>query len=96
MSHLVAELGLNFLIGGGRVFNGVVQQAGGNGRRVHLHLRQHLGHFERMDDVGFAGGAHLAFMMPDTELPSLADQRDVFAGAVGVNPLEHRLEALVQ
>jgi hypothetical protein len=63
VGHLVAEAGGNLLVGGGRVLDRVVQQAGGDGRRVHLHLRQHLGHLERMDDVRLAGGPHLPFMM---------------------------------
>jgi len=72
----------NLLIGSGRVFDRIVQQAGGDGRRVHLHLRQHLGHLERVDDIRLAGGANLPFMMLDAELPGLADERDVFAGAI--------------
>ena len=77
--------GVDFLAGGGRVFDRVVQQAGGDGRRVQLHLRQHFGHFERMNDVGLAGGAHLALMMLDAELPGLANEGDVFAGTVGLD-----------
>jgi cytochrome c553 len=82
----------DLLVGGGRVFDGVVQQAGGDGRRVHLHLRQHLGHFERMDDVGLAGGAHLPLVMLDAELPGLADEGDIFAGAVGLDLLGAALQ----
>ena len=95
VGHLVAELGLDFFVGGGRVFNRIVQQAGGDGGRVHLHLRQHLGYLERVDDVGLAGGAHLAFMMLDAELPCLADEGDVFTGTVGVDVLEQRFKTLV-
>ena len=93
--HLLAEAGLNLLIGGGRVLNRVVQQAGGDRGRVHLHLRQHLGHLERMNNVGFARGPHLPLMMADAELPRLADQGNVIAGAVGVDLLEQSLDALV-
>ena len=93
VGHLVAKLGLNFLISGGRVFNRVVQQAGGDCGRVHLHLRQHLGHLERVDDVGLAGGAHLALVVLDAKLPGLADERDVFAGTIGLDLLEQRFKA---
>ena len=60
VGHLVAKLLGNLFVGGRRVFDRVVQQAGGNGGRVHLHLRQHLGNFKRMNDIRLAGGAHLA------------------------------------
>ena len=71
-----------------------MQQAGGDGGRVHLHLRQHLGDFEGVNDVGLAGGSHLALMMADAELPGLADQSDVFTGTIGLDVLQQRLEAL--
>ena len=72
--HLVAESLANFLVGGRRVFHGIVQQGGGDGRRVQLHLRQHFGHLERMNDVGLARGAHLPLVVLDAELPRLADE----------------------
>ena len=87
--------GFDFLVGGGRVFDRIVQQAGGDGRRVHLHLGQHLGHFERVDDVGLAGGAHLALMVLNAELPGLADEGNVFAGSVGLDVAEKRFKTLV-
>ena len=45
------------------VFDGVVQQAGGDGGGVHLQLGENEGDFERMDDVGFTRGALLAFVL---------------------------------
>ena len=93
--HLVAELRLDLLVGGRRVFNRIVQQAGGNGRRVHLHLRQHLGHFQRVDDVGLAGGAHLPLMMLDAELPGLANQGNIFAGTIGLDLAEQGFKSLI-
>ena len=95
MGNLLAEAGGNLLVGGGRVLNRVVQQARGDGGCVHLHLRQHLGYLERVDDVGLAGSPRLPFMVPDAELPGLADERNVFAGTVGVDFLEQRLKAVV-
>jgi hypothetical protein len=74
VGHLVAKFGRNLLIGGRGVFHRIVQQAGGNRRRVQLHLRQDLGHLQRMNDVRLARGAHLPVVVLDAELPSLADQ----------------------
>ena len=65
-----------------------MQQAGCDGGRVHLHLRQHLGHLERVYDVGLAGGAHLPLVVLDAELPCLADKGDIFTGAVGLDLLK--------
>ena len=67
------KLGGNLLAGGGGVFDGVVQQARGDGGGVHLHFRQHFGNFKGMDDVRLAGGAHLALVVLDAELPCLAN-----------------------
>ena len=93
--HLIAEAGRNFLIRGGGVLYRVVQKAGRDGRRVHLHLRQHLSHLERMDYVGFAGSPHLPFMMLDAEVPGLSDEGNVFAGTVGLDLPEQRFKTLI-
>ena len=95
VGHLVAKLYGNLLIRRRRVFDRVVQQPRGNGGGVHLHLRQNLGNLKRMNNVRLARGAHLALMMLDAELPCLADQRDIFIGAVGLNPAKQSLKALV-
>ncbi len=93
--HLVAESGVDFLAGGGRVFDRIVEQAGGDGRGVELHLGQDFRHFEGVDDVGLAGGAHLAGMVLDAELPGFANEGNVFAGAVGLNLAQEAFETLV-
>ena len=95
VGHLGAKLGFNLLVGGRRVFHGVMQQAGGNGRRVHLHLRQHLGHFKRVNDVRLAGGAHLPLVVLDAEIPRLANQGNIFAGPVGLHLAEQSFKALI-
>ena len=95
VGHLVAEAGGNLLIGGGRVFYRVVQQTGGDGGRIHLHLGQHFGHFERMNNVGLARGAHLPAMMLDAELPRFAYESYVIGGPVGVDLLEQCLQTPV-
>ena len=71
-----------------------MQQRRGNGRRVQLHLRQHLGHLERVHDVGLAAEARLPFVVRDAELPRLANQRDIFIGPVGLHMAQKRLKAL--
>ena len=91
VSHLVAEVGLDLLAGGRRVFDGVMQETGGDGRRVHLHFGQNFSHFKRMDDVRLARGAHLALVVLHAEFPRLADERNVFGGAIGLNVAEKRL-----
>ena len=95
VGDLVAEVGVDLLAGGGRVFDGVVEEARGDGGRVHLHLRQDFGHFKRMNDVRLAGGAHLALVMLDAELPGLADKCNVFTGAIGLDLAEKSFEAAV-
>ena len=78
--------------GGRRVFDGVVQQAGGDGGRVQLHLRQNLRDFKRMHDVGLAGGAHLALVMLQAEVPGLADDIEIVAGTVGAHQIQQFAE----
>ena len=57
---LLAELLAHVDDGHRGVFDGIVQQAGGDGIGVHLHVREDHGDFERMDNVRLAGGAGLA------------------------------------
>ena len=95
VGDLVAEVGLDLLAGGGGVFDGVVQEAGGDGGRVHLHFGQNFGDFKRMNDVRLAGGAHLALVMLDAELPGFANKFNVFSGAVGLNLAEQGFEAAI-
>ncbi len=46
VGHLFTELCLDLFAGGGRVFNSVVEQAGGNGCRIHLHFGQNFRNFQ--------------------------------------------------
>ncbi len=59
MRDLLAELRADHLGGRGGVFDRIVQQPGGDGGRIELHLGEHLRDFEGMDEVGLAGGAGL-------------------------------------
>jgi hypothetical protein len=48
--------------GGESVFDDVVQEAGSDGHDVKFHVGEEVSDFERMDQVRFAGMAHLAFV----------------------------------
>ena len=74
------------------VFDGVVQQAGGDGGGVHFELGKNLRDFQWMDDVGFAGRALLVGVMLHGEDPRPADEVQVVGGAVGAYGFEHVLE----
>ena len=74
-----------------RIFDRVVQQPGGNGRRIQLHLRQHERDFKRMQNIRLARGAQLAFMMFEAEFPGFADDIVIVAGTVGANQIQQFL-----
>jgi len=92
---LVAKASLDLLTRCGGVFNGVVQQAGGDGRRIELHLGQHFSNLKGMNDVGLSRGSHLAAMMLHTEVPCLANKAYIFAGPVGLNLAQQGFKALI-
>ena len=74
------------LVDGDRgVFDGVVQQAGGDGRGVELHLGQDGGDLQRMHQVGLARLARLAFVMFEGEFVGLLDGGEIVGGAVGAD-----------
>ena len=75
-----------------RVFDRVVQQAGGDGGRVELHLRQHERDFERVQNVRLARGPHLALVMLETEIPGFADDIEIVAGTVGTHQIQQFAE----
>ena len=72
--HLVAEALADLFAGCRSILHGIVQQGGGDCRRIQFHLRQHLCHLERVHNVGFAGGARLPFVVAHAEVPRLANQ----------------------
>ena len=78
------------------VFDGVVQQAGGDGGGVHLELGEDLRDFQWMADVGLAGGAALAFVLLDGKRPGRADEVEVVGGAIGFDGLDQMLESRLQ
>ena len=75
------------------VFDGIVQQAGGDGDRVHLHLGQNQRHFERMHQIRLARGAGLAFMMLEGVVVGFLDDGEIVLRTVFLNPL-HQLAEL--
>ena len=54
VGHLVTEVGFNLLACRRGVFDCIVEKAGGDGRRVHLHFRKDFRNFKGMNDVWFA------------------------------------------
>ena len=58
--HFFAELLAHLVDGDAGVFHHVVQQAGLHGDDIHAHVRQDVGHHERVDHVGLAGIARSA------------------------------------
>ena len=67
---------------GERVFDHVVQQAGRNAHRVELHVREDVGDFERMDEVGLARMADLSLVLQGRKHIGLAEQLEVGVRAV--------------
>ena len=92
VGDLLAEALLDFGGGDVGVFDGVVEQAGGDGGGVHLQLGEDEGDFEGMNDVGFARGALLAGVVAGGELPGLFDAGKVVFGACLANRREKAFE----
>ena len=90
---LGAEQLLDALDGRQRVLDDVVEQAGGDGDRVELHVGEEVGDRERVDQVGLAGVADLAPVLEGREDVGPAQQLDVGVGAVGPDFFEEILEA---
>ena len=90
---LLAELGLDLVDGDRGVFDGVVQQAGGDGRGVELHLGQDGRDLQRMRQVGLARFARLAFVVLLGKFVGFFDGREVVGGAVGANLAQQIAEA---
>ena len=78
---------------GQRVFDDVVQEAGGNGDGVELHVGQKVGDRERVDEVGLARMADLSPVLEGREDVGPPEQLDVGVRAVGPDFFEQVLEA---
>ena len=70
------------------VFDRIVQQSGGDGRGVQLHLRQQNCDFQGMHEIGLAGGALLSAVMFEGEFVGAADDVEIVVGTVGAGNLQ--------
>ena len=85
VSNLLAELRINLVDGYRRVFNRVMQQAGGDRRGVEAHLRQQRGDLQRMHQVRLARLAGLTFVMFEGEFVGFLDEGQIVVGPVGAD-----------
>ncbi len=91
MRHMLAEFPLNIFGGHRRVFDGVMQQTRRDGGGIQLHVGQHNGHFQGMNQIGFTGGPHLAFMVLQRKLIGLANNLRIVMGTILDNLLQQLL-----
>ena len=90
VGNLFAKLLADFNRGHRRVFDRVVEQAGGDGYGIHFHVGEDVAHFERVHEVGFAGGAGLPSVVLLREFVGFLDQVEVVVGTV-LAQLPHQL-----
>src|ERR1019366_5331839 len=90
VGNLFAEFLADFNGGDRGVFDRVVEQAGGDGNGIHLHVGENVADFERVHQVGLAGGAGLSGVVLLGEFVGFLDQ---FEGVVGtvLAQLPHQL-----
>ena len=60
LRHFLTEQFGNLLLGGGGVFDHIMQQRSDQALGVHAHFRQDVCHGQGMIDVGFATGTRLS------------------------------------
>ena len=90
MGDLLAEFLADFDGRDRGIFDGIVKQAGGDGDGIHLHVGQNVADFERMDEIGLAGGAVLSGVVLLGELVGFLDQIEIVVGTV-LAQLPHQL-----
>ena len=78
-----------------RVFDDVVKDRGAERGRVELHIRQEMGDFNRMGEIGFARKADLAVMMFGGEIVGAAKEVEIVARAILANLVDQLDEAQV-
>ena len=93
MRDLLAEFLAHIDDGHRGVFDAIVQQAGGDGVGVHLHVREDHGDFQRMDYVRLAGSARLAGVILQGEVVGAANDLQIVVGTVGTDRLGEVTEA---
>ena len=82
MGYVLAEFLADFHGGDGGVFDGVMEQAGGDGNGIHFHVGQNIGDFQGMDEVGLTRGSGLAGVVLLGEFVGSFDQVEVVVGTV--------------
>ncbi len=92
VGHVGAEGLLDFLDGGEGVLYHVVQEAGGDGDDVQPHVGEDVGHFQRMDEVGLTGVAHLSLVLEGGKHVGPSQQFDVRFGVVDADFFDQVLE----
>ena len=63
MSDFFTEIIANGFRIGERVFHDVVKQTGRDGHDIHAHVGEDISDFQRMNEVGFARGPLLTFVL---------------------------------
>ena len=59
-----------------------VEESSGDGNGVHFHVGEHDADFERMDEIGFAGGAMLSGVVLLGEFVGALDEVEIVVGTV--------------
>ncbi len=84
---------LDALDGGEGVFDDVVEEAGGNGHGVQLHICEKVGYGERVDEVRFSRMANLSPVLERRKDVGAPEQFNVGVRAVGPDFFKQILEA---
>ena len=92
MGDVGAEQLLDPLDRGLGVLDDVVEQPGGDGDDVELHVGEQVGHLERVDEVGLARMADLSLVLEGREHVGPPEQLDVGLGVVGPDLFDEVLE----
>ena len=93
MRHLGAEQLLDAFDRRQRIFDDVVEQAGGDGDGVQFHVREEVGDGEGMDEIRLAGVAHLAPVLEGGEHVRTPEQLDVGVRAVSADLFQEIFES---
>ena len=87
-----AEFIFNLAVSKIGVLDAVMQQAGTDRVSIQAHLNDDLGHSDRMDDIGFAVAALLAFVCLGRAFISGANLFDVGRGVLLLHPLDQEID----
>ena len=75
-----------------RVLDDVVEQARGDRHHVELHVREEVGHLQRMNQIGLPGMADLPLVLEGREDVRPPEQLDIGLGVVAPDLLDEVLE----